>query len=409
MKNLWCTLILAFLFFANSDAQTLDSYINSGIKNSPLLYDFNNQKLASRIDSLLVQASFKPQVNQLTQAAHYPSGSGWGYDDAITNGGNYSAVVNFTQPLFYKKQVSGQLQSIELINQTLKNNERITLIDLKKSITGQYLTAYTDFTQNQFNESVLTLLNNELSVVKALVDKGVYQITDLMNLRVMITSQKIAITQSSIQLANDIALLNFICGITDHSELNFVKPEIKVQNDFNPESSPLFAQFKIDSLKNINSRQIVDLTYRPHINLVADAGFNAVKPQNVAHNAGASIGLNLAIPIYDGKQRKYQYDKINLTENTRIYYKQFYSSQYKLQFDQLSSQIKLTDNLINDIKNQLTEQEHLLELYRLELEKGLVRFLDFTTVLNNYRATKITFLVTEINRLQIINQLNYLK
>ena len=275
MKNLWCTLILAFLFFANSDAQTLDSYINSGIKNSPLLYDFNNQKLASRIDSLLVQASFKPQVNQLSQAAHYPSGSGWGYDDAITNGGNYSAVVNFTQPLFYKKQVSGQLQSIELINQTLKNNERITLIDLKKSITGQYLTAYTDFTQNQFNESVLTLLNNELSVVKALVDKGVYQITDLMNLRVMITSQKIAITQSSIQLANDIALLNFICGITDHSELNFVKPEIKVQNDFNPESSPLFAQFKIDSLKNINSRQIVDLTYRPHINLVADAGFNA--------------------------------------------------------------------------------------------------------------------------------------
>ena len=409
MKNLWCTLILAFLFFANSDAQTLDSYINSGIKNSPLLYDFNNQKLASRIDSLLVQASFKPQVNQLSQAAHYPSGSGWGYDDAITNGGNYSAVVNFTQPLFYKKQVSGQLQSIELINQTLKNNERITLIDLKKSITGQYLTAYTDFTQNQFNESVLTLLNNELSVVKALVDKGVYQITDLMNLRVMITSQKIAITQSSIQLANDIALLNFICGITDHSELNFVKPEIKVQNDFNPESSPLFAQFKIDSLKNINSRQIVDLTYRPHINLVADAGFNAVKPQNVAHNAGTSIGLNLAIPIYDGKQRKYQYDKINLTENTRIYYKRFYSSQYKLQFDQLSSQIKLTDNLINDIKNQLTEQEHLLELYRLELEKGLVRFLDFTTVLNNYRATKITFLVTQINRLQIINQLNYLK
>ena len=409
MKNLWCTLIPALLIFAHSKAQTLDSYINSGIKNSPLLYDFNNQKLSSRLDSLLILAAFKPQVNQMTQLAHYPAGSGWGYDDAITNGGNYSAVLNVTQPLFYKKQVNGQLQSIELLNQTVRNNERITIIDLKKSITAQYITVYNDFTQNQFDESILTLLNNELSIIKALVDKGVYQITDLMNLRVMITTQKIAISQSSIGLTNDIAMLNFICGITDHAEFKPVKPEIAVQNEFNLESSPLFIQFRVDSLKNINSRQIIDLNYRPHLNVFADGGFNAVRPENVPHNLGTSFGLSLSIPIYDGKQRKLEYDKINLTENTRTFYKRFYSSQYKLQFDQLSNQLKLTDNLINDIKNQLLEQERLLEIYRIELEKGLARFLDFTTVLNNYKASKITFLITEINRLQIINQLNYLK
>jgi len=57
----------------------------------------------------------------------------------------------------------------------------------------------------------------------------------------------------------------------------------------------------------------------------------------------------------------------------------------------------------------LSEQERLIDLYRIELEKGLVRFLDYLTVLNNYTATKNTFLITEMNRLQIINQLNYLK
>ena len=408
-KNLWCTLILATLIFSDTVAQSLDSYINLGLKNSPLLYDFDNQKLATRFDSLLVLATFKPQVNQLTQAAHFPTGSGWGYDDAITNGGNYSAVVNVTQSLFNKKQIHGQLQSLELINQTLKINQRITTIDLKKSITNQYLTAYTDFIQNQFNQSVLTLLDNEQKTIKALVDKGVYLLTDLMNLRVMISSQKIAITQSSIQLTNDIALLNFICGIADNNQVKLIKPEIVVQSDFNLETSPLFEQFRIDSLKNINSRQIIDLNYRPHLNIFADAGINAITPQNVPHNLGASFGVNLAIPIYDGKQRKIQYNKLNLAENTRTYYKRFYSSQYKLQSNQLKRQLKLTENLIIDIKNQLSEQERLIELYRIELEKGLVRFLDFTAVFNNYTSTKNSYLVTEMNRLQIINQLNYLK
>jgi len=129
----------------------------------------------------------------------------------------------------------------------------------------------------------------------------------------------------------------------------------------------------------------------------------------VPHNFGASLGVNLSVPIYDGKQRKMQYEKIDLAENTRINYKRYYSSQYKIQFDQLNNQLNMTEHLLGEISNQLFEQERLIELYRIELEKGLIRFLDFITVFNNYTATKITYLVTEMNRLQIINQLNYLK
>ncbi|MCX6238599.1 MAG: TolC family protein [Bacteroidia bacterium] len=409
IKNILSTLVLATLIFGNVYSQSLDIYINAALKNSPLLHENNNQLLAGRLDSLLLIATFKPQVNQISQAMYAPTGSGWGYDDAITNGGNYSAVVHVSQPMFNKKQINGQLQTINLLNQTLKLNQKITLIDLKKSITAQYLTAYADFTQNQFNQSMLSQLSNELKTVKALVDKGVYLMTDYLNLQVLITSQKITISQSFIQLKNDVALLNFICGVSDQPEINLIKPEITVQNDFNPESSPMYAQFRIDSLKNMNSREIIDLSYRPRLSAFADAGFNSIAPENIPHNLGTSFGVNFAIPIYDGKQRKLQYDKINLAENTRIFYKRYYSSQYKLQFDQLTNQLKLTENLIAEIRDQLSEQERLIDLYRIELDKGLVRFLDFLTVLNNYTTTKNTLLVTEANRLQIINQMNYLK
>ena len=409
IKNIFGALILAILSSGNLLAQSLDIYLNTALKNSPLLFENNNQQLAGRLDSLLLLATFKPQVNQISQAMYAPTGSGWGYDEAITNGGNYSSVVHVSQSLFNKKQISGQLQTIDLLNQTLKLNQKITIIDLKKSITAQYLTAYADFTQYQFNHTVLERLSNESKTVKVLVDKGVYLMTDFLNLQVLTTAQKIAISQSFIQLKNDVALLNFICGVADQPEINLVKPEITVQNDLSYESSLLFAQFRIDSLKNTNNKQIIDLNYRPRLSAFADAGFNSIAPQNIPHNFGGSVGVNFSIPIYDGKQRKLQYDKINLAENTRIYYKKYYSSQYKLQFGQLTNQLKLTENLIGEIKDQLAEQERLIELYRIELDKGLVRFLDFLTVLNNYTATKNTLLVTEMNRLQIINQLNYLK
>jgi len=409
IKNILSAIILVAFVFGKIQAQSLDIYINSALKNSPLLYDYNNQMLAGRLDSLLILAAFKPQVNQVSQVLYPPAVSGWGYDESITNGGNYSAVVNVTQSLFNKKHINGQLQSIDLLNQTLKINARITVIDLKKSITAQYLTAYTDFMQYQFNQSVLARLTDEQRTVKVLVDKGVYLMTDYLNLQVLTTAQKIAISQSFIQLKNDLAVLNFICGVTDQQEINLIKPEIIVQNDPGYESSPMFAQFRIDSLKNTNNKQIIDLNYRPRLSAFADAGFNSIAPENIPHNFGGSFGVNFSIPIYDGKQRKLQYDKINLAENTRIYYKKYYSSQYKLQFEQLTNQLKLTENLIGEISNQLSEQEKLIDLYQIELEKGLVRFLDYLTVLNNYTATKNTFLVTEMNRLQIINQLNYLK
>jgi hypothetical protein len=179
IKAILISIIFTTCILANSFGQTIDDYINWGLKNSPLLYDYNNQKLAGKLDSLLLLASYKPQVNQLTQAIHYPSGTGWGYDEAITNGGTYSALMNITQPLFTKKRIGGQLQTIGLLNQTLKLNMRITVMDLKKNITAQYLTTYSDFSQYQFNQSVFELLSKEQKTVKALVDKGVYLVTDI--------------------------------------------------------------------------------------------------------------------------------------------------------------------------------------------------------------------------------------
>jgi outer membrane protein TolC len=403
-------IIVVFLFSGNLvNAQSVDSYIKKGLENSPLLKDFSNQLLSGKLDSLLINASYKPQVNQISQAMYAPASNNFGYDEAITNGGNYSALINVVQPLLTKRKREGQFRNISLANQAVEVNARITETDLKQGITSQYLAAYANYLQIQFNKSTLNLLKDEQAMLKLLVGQGIYPQTDLMNLSLSVTAQQVAIRQAFIQYKNSLAVLNFICGITDTATVVLGKPELGIRNRFNINNSPSMMKFKIDSLKNINSKLMVDLNYLPKLNAFADAGFMAILPQNIPHNFGTSFGLNFSIPVYDGKQRKLQYDKTYLAENSRLDYKAFYTSQYRQQINQLTEQLKLTDELITGIRKQLSEQENLIALYKIEIGKGLVRFLDFLTIVNNYTQTKNNLTVSEMNRLQIINQMNYLK
>jgi outer membrane protein TolC len=407
-RNLITILIILFLVNILS-AHPLDYYITTALKSSPLLKDYSNQVLSAGLDSLLIKATNKPQVNQVTQIMYPFMGNNWGYDEAITNGGNYSALLSVLKPLLNKKVINGQVQSVSLQSQTLRVTAKISEIDLKKGITAQYLTAYTDLSQLQSNKTVLKLLQDEQNVVKTLVEKGVYLVTDYMNLSVSARAQEITIRQSFIQYKNDLNLLNFLCGISDTSTVILENPGITLTNYYDLVNSPILAQFKLDSLKNLNNKLLVDFNYRPKLHAFADAGFASVMPKNIPYNLGASVGLNMSIVILDGKQRKLQYDKISLDENSRLDYQKFYTTQYKQQYNQLREQLKLSDELINALKNQMTEQEKLIGLYKMEIERGLVRLLDFMTIVNNYKATKNNYTLAEINRLQIINQINYLK
>ena len=390
-------------------AQPLDFYIQKGLQNSPLLKEFNNQVLSGRIDSLLVLAGNDFQINQVSQAMYAPVAKKFGYDEAITDGGNYSAVISLEKSLFNQKTLNNQFKTIALLKQSVEADRKITIVELKKGITEQYLLAYADFLEIQFNQKTLDLLKNEQEILKSLANQGIYPQTDLMNLSLSVTTEEIAIRQSEIQYKNNLAVLNFICGINSSQAVVLEKPQFTIQNSFDVLSTPTMEKFRIDSLQNLNSRQLIDLNYRPKFSAFADAGFMAIRPENIPHNFGTSLGLNFSVPIYDGKQRKLQYDKTMLAEQSRQDYQTFYTSQYRQQILQLTEQLKLSDELITQIRKQLLQQENLIALYKIEIEKGLVRFLDFLSVVNSYTETQNTLTVSEMNRLQIINQLNYLK
>ena len=384
-------------------------YIDQGIMNSPLLKDYQTQMLSNGIDSQKVKAAFKPQVGLNGQAYYTPNINGYGYDAAVTNGGNYQAQVGVTQQLIMKKSKKAQFESIDVQNKYLGNQSEVSTLELKKAITEQYIIAFKDFSLLQSVQQVLTLLTNEEETLKPLVQRGIYSELDFMNVHMINETQMLSYRQSKMQYRTDIYSLNILCGIDDTAMVELGKPDLPAPQAFDPANSILLRQYRIDSLKFANRKKLFDLNYEPKLAAFGDAGLWMANLPTAYKNFGAGVGLNFSMPLYDGKQRKMEYQKIALSAQISRDYEMFYRRQYQQQVQQLHEALRSTDELVLETNKQLELSNQLIDMYKAQLDKGLVKVTDLVLAINNYISFKSSLTQTTISRLQIINQLNYFK
>jgi outer membrane protein TolC len=168
-----------------------------------------------------------------------------------------------------------------------------------------------------------------------------------------------------------------------------------------------YQQFQIDSLQLKNTDAGINLNYRPKINLYTDGGFNSTLAVDPYKNFGVSAGLSLVIPIYDGKQRKMQHDKVAISEETRKNYQDFFSRQYYQQIQQLLQQLQSAQQLIEQAGKQITYADGLMKANKQLLVNGDVRIADYVIAINNYLDAKNIITQNIINKYQLINQINY--
>lgn len=385
----------------------LSFYVDQALANSPLLKDYQNQVQSSYYDSLLIMAVYKPQVTGSTFNSYAPVIKGWGYDNAITNGANFNALVGVNKQLMNKKTVASQFRNIQLQNESLNNTGKITGQDLKRTIIAQYITAYGDLQQLNFNKEINSLLTKQEIILKKLTQSNVFKQVDYLAFLVTLQQQALVIKQQEMQYKNDYALLNYLCGVTDTATVELTDPEIRSSLLPDVSNSVFFKQFEIDSLKLINSKTLLEINYRPKISLFADAGYNSSLAFKPYKNFGTSFGVSATIPIYDGRQKKMQVSKINIAERNRNNYKEFFTKQYSQQVAQLTQQLHATEEMISTINEQLKYAQSLIEVNGKLLNAGEVRVADYILALNNYMNAKNLITQNRISRMQIINQINY--
>jgi outer membrane protein TolC len=406
----WFFSILICLFsYSISQAQTysLDHYLQLAQTNSPLLKDLKNQIASNQIDSLRLRAGLKPQINVNSGGLYAPVVNGYGYSEAITNEHTLNGLMQVQKTIVGRNNINTQVETLTLQTLSLTNQSKISEQDLKKAITTQYITAYGDLQQYKFSQEVVKLLSTEEDLLKKLTRSNVYRQSDYLTFLVTLKQQELTLTQARLLYKNDFATLNYLAGVADTSIRDLDEPQLQHLNRPDITSSIYFQQYKLDSLKLINSKQLIDYAYKPKLNVQADGGYNSDFMGQAWKNFGLSAGFGLVIPIYDGGQRKMQYRKLSLQEETRENYKAFFDIQYRQQVAQLNQQITENETLITQIKDQTKYTESLIKIDMQLMQTGDLHISDLVLAINNYLTIKNLMTQTIISRLQLINQLNY--
>ena len=405
-----CLLISVFclnLLPSFGQKRGLDYFVSQAMTSSPVLKDLQNQIKLNQLDSLLILAAQRPQVSFTSNDSYAPVIQGYGYDDAITNGANVNALVTVNKTLLNGRSNKFQFANLKLLSDALRNNMSISEQDLKKSIIAQYITVYGDQLQVNFTTEIQDMLHRQEIVLKKLTEKNVYKQVDYLSFYVTYQQNGFKLKQQINQYKNDYFILNYLAGITDTTQPELEKPEISVNALPDINQSAFFNKYRIDSLTLAMNKNLININYRTKLSVYADAGYNSSLAYKPYKNFGTSAGLSLIIPIYDGRQKKLQYSKIETQENTRLANKQFFTNQYYQQVAQLKQQLKATEDLVNDINQQLKYIETLIRVNEKLLQTGDVRIYDYILALNNFLNAKSLINDNTISRLQLINQLNY--
>lgn len=407
MKYFLVLLFFGFQSVCFSQTHTLPFFIQQAQQNSPVLKNYQNQLLSNRIDSQLLKASLQTRINFISANSYAPTIKGYGYDQAITNMANVSALVQANRNFISANNLGAQYRTIALQNRALLDTIQLSQYDLVRTITGQYITAYGGLLAMDFNKEVYDLMKSEEEILKKLTQASVYKQTDYLTFYVTMQQQELFYLQAQIQYNTDYLTLNYLAGMVDTAIARISKPSLADTMQTDIYNTVFNTRFITDSLRLANERLLIDYQYKPKIGAYTNGGYNSSLQVMPYKNFGFSAGVSLTIPIYDGRQKQLKYSKLNILERTRQANRDFFINQYRQQIALLKQQLYATDLLVNKINQQITFSHTLIVANGKMLQTGDITMKDYVIAISNYLNAQNLLTQNSISRLRILNQINY--
>ncbi len=387
--------------------RTLSFYLEQGLANSPLVAENINSLSLNRLDSLLNVAANKPYVQAIGQVLYAPSGKNFGYDQSATNGGQYTALIQANRNLLYRRNLQIQNNLNAALRDSLRNTLLISRNDLAKGITDQYLTAWQDYQQMTIYGQLVSTLSRQNEALKALLRSALFMQSDYLAFRVDLQQSEINYEGAKVQFLADLLLLNSICNIPDTSRVQLESPGLTARPIFTLDDNPYLLRYRFDSLIVERNRRVIDIFYRPALDFVVNAGTNAVSPLLIGRRFGFSFGLNFVMPIYNGGQRRLQYQKLNVSQLNIQNYRNQYINRYNLRVRSITEQLRVNQNLLERIDKQNTDVENLLTISQARLYRGDMSAIDYLLIVQRFLNIKLSLNQLTVQRQRFVSDFNY--
>jgi len=418
--------IIVFLFVAKntvSGQNDLNFYISNAISNSPLLNDFQNQVKINSLDNerlmaiytkaqIGVSASyiFSPIINLDNSKARVElnaqnASKYIGYDIAASNGGQYLALLNVNQPLMNKGNLKTAMEQNNISSQIGQNNIVLTSHDITKFVIDQYLLCLLDLKQSDYTNTMTLILTEQKELVKELIDASVLKQSDLSLINIELSNFQLLYSINKNTYLRDLMDLNILCGLKDTSMVKIKETELNFT--MNTNNSNFIEKYKLDSLSIQSSVNVMELKYKPQINLIANTGLNAVFAPTIPSRFGINAGINFSYSIYDGKQKNINRNKAEVLEQTISFNKEFFVNQNQLRKVKIMNEISSYESRIAIINQQMAEYEKLMNLYKKEIITGQLSIINYIAVLKNMASTQRDSAALLSQKQLLINTYNY--
>ncbi len=406
MKNGF-TLLFCFLTLSGLSQRTLQQFVDEARLRSPLLRGYEAQILQLRLDSAILQATLKPQVAFVSNNLYAPVIKGYGYDEAITNLTQLSGLVQVSKNFLRSGAIAAQFRTLSLQSQALRDTIQLSIRDLVRTITDQYITAYSDLLTLNYSRNLFDLLKSEEVALKKLAENSIIKQTEFLAFTITLQQQELTYLQAQIQYNADYLTLNYLAGIIDTTVAIIPEPVFTgtLPRDF--KSSVFYTRYVTDSLRIENERRLIDYSYRPQIGAFADGGYNSTLQNLPYKNLGFSVGVTVRVPIYDGHQKGLKYQRLDIEEQSRLRNRDFFVAQYQQQLGSLTRQLDAINLLFPKIKTQVDYTQTLIQAYGRLLQTGDVKITDVITAITNFLNAQNIFRQNIVSRLRIQSQLNY--
>ncbi|WP_418210591.1 TolC family protein [Bacteroides zhangwenhongii] len=404
--------------------RSLHYYIETAKENSPLITDYRNQTEIEQSELERLKAMYTHSRLELNgdylfvpiiskdggriafkwnarSATDY-----YGYDLGESSG-SLHAGATWTQPLLGRSSYKMAQEQAQINTDITNNRIRMEEHQLERSVTEQYLLCLLDKAQMDFTDSVGTVIDCRIEIVRKLVENGLSKQSDLNLLMIEREANAelhIAARQSYHTHLMD---LNLLCGIDDATDVALSEINLSVRLRSDREPSLFTEQYRLDSLNTAVSLRSFNLQYKPKLDLFVNGGLQVGDFSGWYRHFGWGAGLTFSWTIFDGRQKRWKERQSGWQQNSIQTYKDNSEYQRNMRIRQCLSELGKYDERERALENQLAEYESVLSDYGKELNVGQVSVLDYITVLRSKIQTEKERLLLRTNKQLVIAAYNY--
>lgn len=422
MKKLFQAVI--FLLSANLYGQSsIREYLDSARQNSPLLNENRNLVQANKLEIERLKAFYtKPQIGITANYLLAPIISNTnghrslelnskgandyiGYDLGTSNGGQYQALLNMTQPLFNGKRADVLSEQTNVLSRVAENNNALVAHDLEKVVTDQYILCLQDLEQLDYSASMKGILEKQQEILQKLVNNNIYKKSDLILLSIEYQNAVLQQATWKVSYRRDLMDLKVLCGISDTTVTKLESLNLSMSGDV--ASSGFATKYQLDSLNLVAARKTFELKYRPQLNLFANTGLNTNYAPTIPKRFGMSAGLSFIYNFYDGHQKRINREKTDILLQSVSFNEANFYDQNRVRKSKLLAEIGTFTDRIAITEQQMANYDALMETYKREILSGQLSILNYTTTLKNTMALQRDFALLKAQKLLLINAYNY--